>query len=101
MQRAAAGRDAHYVVKLAQGSRSTDLCLTDSAQLVVRVREAPGGDRVAQSYVAEPLLFRGRKFDLRVRAPGPGCTCACRPGFCCEMTPEQRGWFQGGLLRPR
>ena len=68
MQREAAGHDAHYVVKLAQGSRSTDLCLTDNKQLVVRAREAPGGDRVAQQYVADPLLFRGQKFDLRVRA---------------------------------
>ncbi len=42
------------VVKLAQGTRSTDPCLTDSAALVAFYREAPGGDRVAQ------------KMDLRV-----------------------------------
>lgn len=56
------------MVKLAQGSRSTDICLTDSASTVVRYRQAPGGDRVAQLYVRQPLLFKGRKFDLRVRA---------------------------------
>ena len=29
-------------------------------------REAPGGDRVAQKYVHQPVLWQGRKFDLRV-----------------------------------
>ena len=77
------------MVKLAQGSRSTDLCLTSSRQLVVRAREAPGGDRVAQRYVADPLLLRGRKFDLRVRRPAPGSGARMGSGgrVCCQWLP--------------
>ena len=123
LQQAAQHENNHWVVKLARGARSSDVCLTSSASTVVRYRcvmqpclpeppvnvssrldgrsdcpcaqslscsqvahvrghpygvlvllsptvschrEAPGGDRVAQKYVHQPVLWQGRKFDLRV-----------------------------------
>jgi hypothetical protein len=73
LQRAEEGQDNHWVVKLALGARSVDPCLTDSAALVVRYREAPGGDRIVQKYVSRPVLFKNRKVDLRVSFS----ECAC------------------------
>ena len=37
-QRETDGSDNHWVVKLAQGSRSSDVCLTDDALTVVAYR---------------------------------------------------------------
>lgn len=38
VQREAEGADNHWVVKLAQGSRSSDVCLTDDAVTVCAYR---------------------------------------------------------------
>lgn len=69
--------DNRWVVKLAQGSRSTDLCLTDSEVMIVNLRRAPGGDRVVQKYVRQPVLYQGRKFDLRVLSHMPQSVITC------------------------
>ena len=69
--------DNHWVVKLAQGSCSTDLCLTDSEAMIVNLRRAPGGDRVVQKYVWQPVLYQGHKFDLRVLSHMPQNVITC------------------------
>ena len=71
LQIADAGQDNHWVVKPAQGARSMDLCLTDSEAMLVRMRGAPGGDRVVQKYIPQPVLYKDRKFDLRVLSYNP------------------------------
>jgi hypothetical protein len=69
--------DSHWVVKLAQGSRSMDLCLTDSQAMIVNFRGAPGGDRFVQKYVWQPVLYKGRKFDCRVLSLMPPHVITC------------------------
>ena len=66
MQRAAQQADNFWVVKLAQGARSTDVFVSDLMACIVCHRAAPG-DRVAQACIRQPVLFQGRKVDLRVR----------------------------------
>eukprot|EP00884_Botryococcus_braunii_P010241 jgi/Botrbrau1/19218/Bobra.0077s0118.1 len=61
-----AGTDNHWVVKLAQGARSADACLAHHLPTLLAYRQAPGGDRVVQKYVLRPILYDGRKFDVRV-----------------------------------
>ena len=41
LQRAAQHENNHWVVKLARGARSSDVCLTSSASTVVRYRCVP------------------------------------------------------------
>ena len=50
---------------MAQGARSADVFVTSSAKDIVCHRAAPG-DRVAQASVHRPVLFQGRKVDVRV-----------------------------------
>ena len=54
------------MVKLAQGARSTDVFVSDLMACIMCHRAAPG-DRIAQACVRQPVLFQGRKVDLRVR----------------------------------
>ena len=72
VQRAAQQADNFWVVKLAQGARSTDVFVSDLMACIVCHRAAPG-DRVAQACVRQPVLFQGRKVDLRVRLHSRNC----------------------------
>ncbi len=71
LQREEEGADNHWVVKLAQGARSADACLAHHLPTLLAYRQAPGGDRVVQKYVLRPILYDGRKFDVRVREVHP------------------------------
>ena len=66
VQRAAQQADNFWVVKLAQGARSADVFVSDLMQAIVCHRTARG-DRIVQACVRRPVLFQGRKVDLRVR----------------------------------
>ena len=59
-----------WVIKPAMGTRGKGIMITDSLSGVVEASCAPGGDRVAQMYVPNPVLLvaedgKGRKFDCR------------------------------------
>ena len=60
-----------WVVKPAMGTRGAAIEVTDSIAAIVESGCAPGGDRIAQLYLPDPLLLvregseRGRKFDCR------------------------------------
>lgn len=60
----AAGEAPLWIVKPWNMGRSLDTAVTGSLPAVAAAARA--GPKVAQEYIRAPMLFRGRKFDLRV-----------------------------------
>lgn len=96
LQREGAGADNHWVVKLAQGARSADACLAHHLSTLLAYRRAPGGDRVVQKYVLRPILYDGRKFDVRVRKLISSVDSFwCFPCLCALFVTLGKGTVQG------
>jgi tubulin--tyrosine ligase-like protein 12 len=60
----AAGESPLWIVKPWNAGRSQDVAVCSSLQAVARASLA--GERIAQVYIAAPMLFKGRKLDLRL-----------------------------------
>ena len=52
-----------WITKPTSMARSIDMAVSDNLDLVLRMGET--GPKIASSYLASPLRFRGSKFDLR------------------------------------
>jgi len=62
-ERKHAHEDNTWILKPVALARSMNISITQSLPCIIRHREL--GERVVSKYVHQPLLFRGRKFDMR------------------------------------
>lgn len=88
--RAAKGSDNLWIVKPHALARSMDMAVSDTLPMLLRVSET--GQKLLSKYIANPCLFRGRKFDMRfivlVRDFGlPKPTCSVYDEFWIRLAP--------------